>query len=59
MREYLASRGLGEEIAKEFRLGLSRGSGLVAKARESGFTVEEIRAAGLANHAATTTSPSG
>ena len=49
VREYLASRGLGEEIAKEFRLGLSRGSGLVAKARESGFSVEEIRAAGLAN----------
>jgi DNA primase len=49
VREYLASRGLGEEIAKEFRLGLSRGSGLVAKARESGFTAEEIHAAGLAN----------
>ena len=29
--------------------GLSRGSGLVAKARESGFSVEEISAAGLAN----------
>ena len=39
VREYLAARGLGEEIAKEFRLGLSRGSGLVAKARESGFSV--------------------
>ena len=49
MRAYLAERGLGEEISKEFRLGLSRGSGLVAKARESGFSVEEIRAAGLAN----------
>ncbi len=49
VRAYLAERGLGEEIAREFRLGLSRGSGLVAKARESGFSVEEIRAAGLAN----------
>ena len=49
VREYLAGRGLGDEIAKEFRLGLSRGQGLVAKARESGFTPDEIRAAGLAN----------
>ena len=37
VREYLAGRGLGEEIAKEFRLGLSPGAGLVAKARESGL----------------------
>jgi DNA primase len=49
VREYLASRGLGEPIAREFRLGLSQGTGLVAKARERGFTPEEIRAAGLAN----------
>ena len=49
VREYLASRGLGEEIAREFRLGLSPGVGLVAKARERGFTADEIRAAGLAN----------
>ena len=49
MRDYVASRGLGEEIARAFRLGLSRGTGLVAKARERGFTDEEIRAAGLAN----------
>jgi DNA primase len=49
VREYLAGRGLGEEIAHEFRLGLSLGSGLVAKAKERGFTTEEIRAAGLAN----------
>ena len=35
MREYLAGRGLGDEIAKEFRLGLSRGQGLVGEgARE-------------------------
>jgi DNA primase len=49
VREYLAGRGLGEEIAKEFRLGLAPGSGLVQKARERGFALEEIRAAGLAN----------
>lgn len=49
VREYLAERRLGEEVAREFRLGLSRGTGLVAKARESGFTLDEIRAAGLAN----------
>ncbi len=49
VRAYLAERGLGEEISREFRLGLSRGAGLVAKARESGFAIEEIRAAGLAN----------
>ena len=49
VRDYLAGRGLGEEISREFRLGLSRGSGLVAKASESGFTIDEVRAAGLAN----------
>jgi DNA primase len=49
VREYLAGRGLGEEIAKEFRLGLSPGRGLAAKAREKGFTAEELRAAGLTN----------
>ena len=49
VRAYLAERGLGDDIAREFRLGLSRGTGLVAKARESGFTPDEIRSAGLAN----------
>ena len=49
VREYLTGRGLGEEIAKEFRLGLSQGAGLAAKARERGFTPEEIQAAGLSN----------
>jgi DNA primase len=47
VRAYLAERGLGEEIAREFRLGLSPGKGLAAKAREKGFTVDELRAAGL------------
>jgi DNA primase len=49
VRQYLAGRGLGEEIAKEFRLGLSPGRGLAAKAREKDFTTEELRAAGLTN----------
>ena len=49
VRAYLASRGLGEEISKEFRLGLSPGQGLAAKAREKGFTADELRAAGLTN----------
>ncbi len=47
VREYLASRGLGEEVAKEFRLGLSPGRGLSEKAREKGFSTDELRAAGL------------
>jgi DNA primase len=49
VRAYLAGRGLGEEVAKEFRLGLSPGQGLAAKAREKGFTSDELRAAGLTN----------
>jgi DNA primase len=47
VREYLAGRGLGEEIAKEFRLGLSPGKGLADKARERGFTLDELKSAGL------------
>jgi DNA primase len=48
VREYLAGRGLGEEISREFRLGLSPGGGLPAKAKEKGFTLDELRGAGLA-----------
>ena len=58
VRDYLSERGLGEEIAKEFRLGLSRGSGLVAKARESGFSPRRSAPRGSRTSAATTTSPS-
>jgi DNA primase len=47
VREYLAGRALGDEIAKEFRLGLSPGRGLAEKARERGFTLDELKAAGL------------
>jgi DNA primase len=49
VRAYLASRNLGEAIAKEFRLGLSPGRGLAVKAKEKGFTDAELRAAGLVN----------
>jgi DNA primase len=47
VREYLGGRDLGEEIAKEFRLGLSPGRGLAEKARERGFTLDELKSAGL------------
>src|SRR5215831_7952479 len=47
-RDYLTSRGLSEEIAREFRLGLSLpGNRLARGAMEKGFTREELRAAGL------------
>jgi DNA primase len=47
-REYLKSRTLDEEVCRAFRLGLAPGGAtLVAKARESGFTGEELQAAGL------------
>jgi DNA primase len=48
VREYLASRGLGEDVSREFRLGLAPGRGLAAKAAERGFSLDELRAAGLA-----------
>src|SRR4029453_19061866 len=48
VQEYLASRGLGEEVCREFRIGLSpAGSTLAKKAREKGFTAEELEGAGL------------
>ena len=49
VRSYLAERGLGEAICREFRLGLSPGAGLARKARERSFTADELRAAGLTN----------
>jgi DNA primase len=48
VRRYLAERGLGEEVCREFRLGLAPGHGLVEKARARGFSLDELRAAGLA-----------
>ncbi|MDW8338954.1 MAG: DNA primase [Thermoleophilia bacterium] len=48
VRAYLARRGLEERACREFRLGLAPGHGLVEKARARGFTLEELRACGLA-----------
>jgi DNA primase len=47
VREYIAGRGLGEDVAREFRLGLAPGHGLAEKAREKGFNADELRTAGL------------
>ncbi len=47
IQEYLASRGLAEDACREFRLGLSSGGSLAKKAREKGFTSDELTAAGL------------
>jgi DNA primase len=49
VRAYLESRGMAEEVCREFRLGLSPGSGLAGKAQEKGFSADELRAAGLTN----------
>jgi DNA primase len=49
VRAYLAGRGLGEDVCREFRLGLAPlAPMLVPKARERGFSQEELVAAGLA-----------
>ena len=47
-RDYLKSRGLNEEVCRDFRLGLALGGAVIArKAAEKGFTPEELREAGL------------
>jgi DNA primase len=49
-RDYLAGRGLGEEVSRAFRLGFATGGQTLAqKARERGFEREELLAAGLVN----------
>ncbi|HKC22972.1 MAG TPA: DNA primase [Gaiellaceae bacterium] len=49
-RDYLAGRGLQEEVCREYRLGLALGGNrLTRKALERGFTREELTAAGLVN----------
>src|SRR5256714_14198239 len=49
-RDYLAGRGLREEVCRAYRLGLALGGTTLArKARERGFTREELAAAGLVN----------
>ena len=48
VREYLTSRGLGEDVCHEFRLGLSPAGAKLGKgAGEKGFTRDELAAAGL------------
>jgi DNA primase len=50
VRAYLLDRGLGEEVCRRFRLGLSPGpSRFPAKARARGYTQQELEAAGLVN----------
>ncbi len=47
-RDYLAGRGLREEVCREFRIGLAiSGNQLTTKALNKGFTLEELQAAGL------------
>jgi DNA primase len=47
-RDYLKGRGLQDTICREFRLGLALGGdSLTRKALAKGFTVHELRAAGL------------
>jgi DNA primase len=49
-RDYLAGRGLGEDVCREYRLGLALGgSTLTRKALERGFIRDELVAAGLVN----------
>jgi DNA primase len=49
-REYLASRGLGEEVCREFRLGYAPGGArLAARALQETYTQDELLAVGLAN----------
>ena len=54
-REYLAGRGLGEEVLREFRVGFSPGAWdrLVQGAQRDGFGAEELIAAGLAQRSRT------
>jgi DNA primase len=49
-RDYLAGRGLNEDVCREYRLGLALGGNRLArKALERGFTRDELAAAGLVN----------
>jgi DNA primase catalytic core len=49
-RDYLASRGLGEQICREFRLGLAPGGAALTRgALEQGYSRDELADAGLSN----------
>jgi DNA primase len=50
VRGYLESRGLREEVCRDFRLGLApRAPTLARRARAEGYAPDELLAAGLAN----------
>jgi DNA primase len=50
VRDYLTSRGFGEEVCRDFRLGLAPGGATLARrALDEGYTREELSAAGLIN----------
>jgi DNA primase len=48
-RDYLASRGLGEEVLREFGVGCAPGTWdtVLLRGQRAGYSVEEIEAAGL------------
>jgi DNA primase len=49
-RDYLAGRGLGEGVSRQFRLGYAPGGPTLARrALQEGFDQDELLAAGLAN----------
>jgi DNA primase len=49
-REYLESRGLEQEVCREFRLGYALGGArLASRALQEGYTLDELQAVGLAN----------
>jgi DNA primase len=49
-REYLASRGLGEEVCRQFRLGYAPGGPtLTRRAIQEGYLQEDLLAGGLVN----------
>ena len=50
VRAYLTERNLTEEVCRDFRLGLSPGGDrLAVKAREKGYSQDELLASGLVN----------
>jgi DNA primase len=49
-REYLASRGLGDDVCRQFRLGYAPGGPtLMRRAIQEGYTEEDLVAGGLVN----------
>jgi DNA primase len=49
-RDYLTSRGLGEDVCRQFRLGYAPGGPTLARrARQEEFGQDELQAAGLVN----------